>query len=283
MVELSEPNVDSMTVTATNDDAGRTHHALAHVRRNELRRPDLIDRQDREVREVREQVDDQHRERPEDDRARQVSLAVLHFATGEREIGPTIERPQAPRRARGRTARARKLPGRKNGVKCPPVFGSPIDEREQNDEQEPAVFRERRRARHEGAPPDPDDVERRRENDRPRRGVTGVRVVRRHQRIVAEDPEEVLGERDGDGTDRRRANDDELRPAEEERRQPSPSFAQEDVDAAGFRERAGDLRERERTAHGEHDRPRPRPPAWLPARAVDWRSPPAIGKSPIQW
>jgi hypothetical protein len=238
MVALSDPNVDSMTVTATN------------VRRDELRRPDLIDRENRQVREIREQVDHEHRERAENDRARQIPLAVFHFAAGEREIGPTIERPQdgdegeAERRDRERA-------GREERREMSAGFRQPDGECEQNDEQESAVFRQRRDGRHGGAPSDPDDVERRCDNDRPGRRITRVAVVRRDQRVVPEDPEEVLGERDREGTDCRRANDDQLSPPEEKRGQPSPRFAQEDIDTAGFWKRAGDLRERERAAHGQ--------------------------------
>src|SRR5262249_9933990 len=48
------------------------------------------------------------------------------------------------------------------------------------------------------------------------------------------------------------ADDRELRPAEEKRRQPAPRVANENVDAASLGERAGDLGERQRAAE-RHD------------------------------
>ena len=46
----------------------------------------------------------------------------------------------------------RSCPAGTAGVKWPPVFGSPSDERDDDDEQQPAVLRDRRHVLHERRP-----------------------------------------------------------------------------------------------------------------------------------
>ena len=145
-----------------------------------------------------------------------------------------------------------KLPGGATGVKCPPVRGNPIGDREHDDEQQAEVLRDRREVLHERAGAHAHVVERRGDHDRQRRDVVDVVVVRRDGRIEAEHAHEILGERRGDRAERRRANDRQLRPAEEKRRQPAERLVNEDEDAARVGKRAGHFGQRQRAAQREH-------------------------------
>ena len=67
-------------------------------------------------------------------------------------------------------------------------------------------------------------------------------------RVDAERPEQVFAEHYGDAAERRGANQDELRPAEDKTSRPAPSFAQIGIEAARFRQRRRELRQRQRAA-----------------------------------
>ncbi len=75
-----------------------------------------------------------------------------------------------------------------------------------------------------------------------------VRRVRRGHRIVAEDPDEILGECRGDRAQSRRANHHQLGPPEEEGVKTAPRLANENVNAARSRIGAGYLGESQRAA-----------------------------------
>ncbi len=58
-------------------------------------------------------------------------------------------------------------------------------------------------------------------------------------RVDAEASQQIFAEHDRDAAKRVRADEDQLRPAEQETRQPSPSFAEIGVEAARLRQRRG--------------------------------------------
>ena len=93
---------------------------------------------------------------------------------------------------------------------------------------------------------DADDVDGGGEGDRRGRQRPRRQVVR--HRIDAEGAEGVLAEDHGDPAERRRADQDQLRPAEEEAGEAAPALAKVRVEPAGFRQRGGELGERERAA-----------------------------------
>ena len=192
-------------------------------------------------------IDDDHRARAEDQRARKVLRRVLHLAGDEREVGPPVVRPQH-RHEREPERRDREAPRRERRREMAAGLRQPDRDRDDHDEQQAEVLRDRRDVLEQRAPPNADVVEPGDDRDGERRDVVDPAVVRRDARIESEHSQQVFGERRRDRAERRRANDRQLGPAEKERRKTSPRIANEDEDAARLGECAGDLGQRERAA-----------------------------------
>ena len=111
---------------------------------------------------------------------------------------------------------------------------------------ERAELRPRGDSNDEGAEVGASHVDGGREHNRPGRQAARQEDVSRG--VDAETAQQVFTEHDGDAAKRRGANQDELRPAKEEGGAASPGFAQVGVDAARFRQRRGNLGQRERAA-----------------------------------
>ena len=151
-------------------------------------------------------------------------------------------------------------------------------ERHRGGDQHPErqEFRRRRDVHHRRTQAHADDVGGGGEGDGGRRERSRADDVR--HRIDAERPQQVLAEHDRDAAERRRPEDDELRPAEQKRGAASPAFAKVGVEAARLRQRRRQFRERERAA--ERDEPAGDPDArsWPPGSTRVARRRPAIGK-----
>jgi hypothetical protein len=105
-------------------------------------------------------------------------------------------------------------------------------ERKDDDEQQSADFRQRRDVLDSAGSSHTDIIECGRDDDRRCRDVVNVRGVRRNPGIIAQDPDEILGECRRDRAESRRANHHELRPPEQERGKAAPCLAYENVNAA---------------------------------------------------
>src|SRR5262249_10692490 len=111
-------------------------------------------------------------------------------------------------------------------------------------------LRPRRDADDEGADAGAADVDGGRERNGTRREAARDDVVL--DRIDAEAPQQILAEDYGDAAEGVGADQHEFGPTEQKRCQPAPAFAEVGVKPSGFRERGGELAEREGAA--ERDR-----------------------------
>ena len=116
MLPFSELNEEIITNTETRTTPARPNSAIIVSAATSGDLSDGLDRHDVEVGDVGQHVDADDRQRAEDDGARQVALRVLHFAGGEREVGPAVVGPEDADEREARCCRPRSTRPRRRGV-----------------------------------------------------------------------------------------------------------------------------------------------------------------------
>ena len=190
------------------------------IGRDKPRLPNRLDREDIKVREVRKDVDSDQRQRPENDRARKIALRIFHLARRKRQVGPAVVRPEHADQREADAPEHQRSDRRRREMSRGGAVAAANRERGEHQQRERRELRPRRHADDERPDVGAADVRRCRKRDGRRRQASRGQHVRGG--IDPEAAQQVFAEDDRDAAEGRCADQNELGPAEQERRTASP-------------------------------------------------------------